>query len=109
MEGKYKLQFIKSTEFYQSILSGKINTKAIEALISSDFRIMNMVIQEARARENGFESWEFELPRDFDLSYLLLYIEKSVGKIEVIGFLRLWQHKKRGYINMVRVNAKYRG
>ena len=58
MEEIYKLQFVKSTEFYQSILSGRIDTKAIETLISPSFRIMNMVIQEARARENGFESWE---------------------------------------------------
>ena len=65
---------------------------------------MNIVIQEMRARENGFESYEFKLPRDFDLSYVLLYNEKPTGKFEVIGILRLWQHKKKGYINMVRIH-----
>jgi ribosomal protein S18 acetylase RimI-like enzyme len=103
------VQAFKSTEFYQLLASGRVNTKSLERLISPTFKILNMVIQEARARENGFESWEFKLPRDFHLSYVLLYSENPEDKLNVIGFLRLWSYKKAGYINMVRIHPKYRG
>ncbi len=54
-------------------------------------------------------SWDFHLPRDFELEYFILGFSNSEKKIDVVGILRLWFHGSRGYINMVRVDPKHRG